>query len=165
MSQRPLPVTVAAVIQVLFSLLSLPGPLLPGSEQIPAVVVYGGIVPGVAGLVASAGLWMLKKWAMAHRYHQRAWRPVCGPGGIRCAERRTARCSHSRGSRLRSRCCAGSTSFFAACSGDCGPTFARKVSRTFRQLVVSRDTQLFAFPGMSVAGDPVFREGHLSKVR
>jgi hypothetical protein len=64
MSQRPLPVTFAAVIQVLFSLLSLPGPLLPGSEQIPAVVIYGGIVLGVAGLVASAGLWMLKKWGL-----------------------------------------------------------------------------------------------------
>ena len=64
MSQRPLPVTVAAVIQVLSSLLSLPGPLLPGSEQIPAVVIYGGIVLGVAGLVASAGLWMLKKWGL-----------------------------------------------------------------------------------------------------
>ena len=64
MRQRPLPVTVAAVIQVLFSLLSLPGPLLPGSEQIPAVVIYGGIVLGVAGLVASAGLWMLKKWGL-----------------------------------------------------------------------------------------------------
>ena len=64
MRQRPLPITVAAVIQVLFSLLSLPGPLLPGSEQIPAVVIYGGIVLGVAGLVASAGLWMLKKWGL-----------------------------------------------------------------------------------------------------
>ena len=41
MRQRPLTVTVAAVVQVLFSLLSLPGPLLPGSEQIPAVVIYG----------------------------------------------------------------------------------------------------------------------------
>jgi hypothetical protein len=64
MRQRPLPVTVAAVIQVLFSLLNLPGPLLPGSEQIPAIVIYGGIVLGVAGLVASAGLWMLKKWGL-----------------------------------------------------------------------------------------------------
>ncbi len=64
MSPRPLPVTVAAIIQALFSLLSLPGPLLPGSEGIPAVVLYSGIVLGVAGLVASAGLWMLKKWGL-----------------------------------------------------------------------------------------------------
>ena len=64
MRSRPLPVTVAAIIQALFSLLSLPGPLLPGSEGVPAVVLYSGIVLGVAGLVASAGLWMLKKWGL-----------------------------------------------------------------------------------------------------
>src|SRR5215210_2711370 len=64
MRSRPLPVTVAAVIQALSSLLSLPGPLLPGSEGVPAVVLYSGIVLGVAGLVASAGLWMLKKWGL-----------------------------------------------------------------------------------------------------
>lgn len=63
MRSRPLPVTVAAVVQALFSLLSLPGPLLPGSEGIPPVVLYSGIVLGLAGLVASAGLWMLKKWS------------------------------------------------------------------------------------------------------
>ena len=64
MRPRPLPVTVAAIIQALFSLLSLPGPLLPGSEGVPEVVIYGGIVLGVVGLVASAGLWMLKKWGL-----------------------------------------------------------------------------------------------------
>jgi hypothetical protein len=64
MRSRPLPVTVAAIIQAVFSLLSLPGPLLPGSEGVPAVVIYGGIVLGVAGLVAGAGLWMLKKWGL-----------------------------------------------------------------------------------------------------
>jgi len=64
MRSQPVPVTVAAVIQVLFSLLSLPGPLLPGSEGVPAVVLYSGVVLGVAGLVASAGLWMLKNWGL-----------------------------------------------------------------------------------------------------
>ena len=64
MRSRPLPVTVGAVVQALFSLLSLPGPLLPGSEGVPAVVLYSGILLGVAGLVASAGLWMLKKWGL-----------------------------------------------------------------------------------------------------
>lgn len=64
MRSRPLPVSVAAVVQALFSLLSLPGPLLPGSEGVPAVVLYSGIVLGAAGLVASAGLWMLKKWGL-----------------------------------------------------------------------------------------------------
>ena len=61
---RPLTVSVAAVVQALSSLLSLPGPLLPGSEGIPAVVLYSGIVLGVAGLIASAGLWMLKRWGL-----------------------------------------------------------------------------------------------------
>ena len=37
---------------------------MPGSEGIPAVVLYSGIVLGVAGLIASAGLWMLKKWSL-----------------------------------------------------------------------------------------------------
>src|ERR671921_9815 len=64
MRSRPLPVTVAAISQALFSLLSLPGPLLRGSEGVPAVVLYSGIVLGVAGLVASAKLWMLKKWGL-----------------------------------------------------------------------------------------------------
>ncbi len=64
MRSRPLPVSVTAVIQALISLLSLPGPLLPGSEGVPAVVLYSGIVLGVAGLVASGGLWMLKRWGL-----------------------------------------------------------------------------------------------------
>jgi hypothetical protein len=64
MRSRPLPVTAAVVIQALVSLWSLPGPLLPGSQGVPAVVLYAGIVLGVAGLVASAGLWMLKKWGL-----------------------------------------------------------------------------------------------------
>ena len=64
MRSRPVPVTVAAVIQVLFSLLSLPGSLLPGSEGVPAVVLYSVIVQGGVGLVAPAGLWMLKKWGL-----------------------------------------------------------------------------------------------------
>ncbi len=62
MSTRPLPVTVAAILMALISLAGLPGPLLPGSEDVPAVVIYGGMVLGVAGLVATVGLWMLKKW-------------------------------------------------------------------------------------------------------
>ena len=64
MRSRPLPVTVAAIIQALLGLLSLPGPLLPGSEGVPVVVLYSGIVLGVAGLVASARLWILKKWGL-----------------------------------------------------------------------------------------------------
>ena len=55
MPSRPLPVTVAAIIQALFSLLSLPGPLMPGSEGVPAVVVFFGLALGGAGLVRLAG--------------------------------------------------------------------------------------------------------------
>ena len=61
MRSRPLPVTVAAFLMALISLLGLPGPLLPGSEGVPEVVLYSGIVLGIVGLVAAVGLWMLKK--------------------------------------------------------------------------------------------------------
>ncbi len=63
MRPRPPTVTVAAVLLALFSLGNLVFPLLP-TEGIPALVVYGAIVLGVAGLVAVAGLWMLKKWSI-----------------------------------------------------------------------------------------------------
>jgi uncharacterized membrane protein (DUF2068 family) len=64
MRSRPSTVTVAAILMALISLVGLPGPLLPGSEEIPAVVIYGGIVLGLVGLVATVGLWMLKKWGL-----------------------------------------------------------------------------------------------------
>ena len=41
-TQRPLPVNSAAIILALFSLASLPLPLLPGAEEVPTVVLYGG---------------------------------------------------------------------------------------------------------------------------
>ena len=63
MRARPLPVTVATVLLTLFSLANLISPLLP-SEEVPAFVIYLGVVLGIAGLVAAAGLWMLKKWSM-----------------------------------------------------------------------------------------------------
>ncbi len=64
MHPRPSTVTVAAILMALISLVGLPGPLLPGSEEVPAVVIYGGIVLGIVGLVAAVGLWMLKKWGL-----------------------------------------------------------------------------------------------------
>jgi hypothetical protein len=64
MSSRPLPVTIAAILLALLSLLNFPAPLMPGSEEVPAVVIYGGFVLGVAGLAAAAGLWLLKKWSI-----------------------------------------------------------------------------------------------------
>jgi hypothetical protein len=39
-----LPVTVAAILMALISLAGLPSPLLPGSEEVPEVLIYGGIV-------------------------------------------------------------------------------------------------------------------------
>src|ERR687890_2108928 len=63
MHSRSMPITVAAILMVLISLVGLPGPLVPGSEEVPAVVIYGGIVLGIVGLVAAVGLWMLKNWS------------------------------------------------------------------------------------------------------
>ena len=59
-TQRPLPVTGAAVLLALLSLLYLIFPLLP-TEGVPALVVYSNVVWGVVGLVAAAGLWMLNR--------------------------------------------------------------------------------------------------------
>jgi hypothetical protein len=42
---------------------NLISPLLP-SEGIPEFVIYLGVVLGIAGLAAAAGLWMLRKWSI-----------------------------------------------------------------------------------------------------
>ncbi len=67
MPSRPLPVTVAAILMALFSLMNFPGPwwyLVPGAvEATPMFVIYSGIVLGIVGLVAAVGLWMLKRWS------------------------------------------------------------------------------------------------------
>lgn len=63
MRSRPQAVTVAAVLLALFSLANLISPLLP-SEGVPAFVIYLGVVLGIAGIAAAAGLWMLKKWSI-----------------------------------------------------------------------------------------------------
>ena len=62
MNPRPVPLITAVVLLALISLAGLPGPLLPGSEAVPDVVLYSGIVLGVVGLIACVGLWMLKRW-------------------------------------------------------------------------------------------------------
>jgi uncharacterized membrane protein (DUF2068 family) len=65
--RRALPVTVAAILMALFSLMNFPGPwwyLVPGAvEATPMIVIYSGIVLGIVGLVAAVGLWMLKRWS------------------------------------------------------------------------------------------------------
>ncbi len=63
MRTRPLPVTMAAALLALFSLATLALPLIV-IEAMPAVVVYSGVALGLAGLAASGGLWMLKKWGL-----------------------------------------------------------------------------------------------------
>jgi uncharacterized membrane protein (DUF2068 family) len=65
MNLRPLPVTVAAILLALFSLMNFPGPwwyVVPGAEETPMFVIYLGIVLGIVGIVATVGLWMLKTW-------------------------------------------------------------------------------------------------------
>ena len=68
MSPRPLPVTVAAILLALFSVLNLLFPLwaeaIPREEEVPALVVYTTVLVGVAGLLGTAGLWMLRKWSL-----------------------------------------------------------------------------------------------------
>src|SRR5215212_8148460 len=74
MSSRPLPVTVAAILLVLLSLLDFPWVfdfLFLGVEQVavgevegpPAFILYSGYVVGIVGLVVAVGLWMLQKWS------------------------------------------------------------------------------------------------------
>jgi hypothetical protein len=67
MHSRPLPVTVAAILMALFSLMNFPGPwwyAVPGAEETPMFVIYVGIVLAVVGIGAAVGLWMLKKWSL-----------------------------------------------------------------------------------------------------
>ncbi len=63
MRSRPQTVTVAAIVLVVFSLVNLISPLLP-SEGIPEFVIYLGVILGIVGLAAAAGLWMLRKWSI-----------------------------------------------------------------------------------------------------
>src|SRR5215213_4027234 len=64
--RRALPLTVAAILMALFSLMNFPGPwwyLVPGAvEATPMFVIYAGIVLGIVGIVTAVGLWMVKKW-------------------------------------------------------------------------------------------------------
>lgn len=63
----PLPVIVAAILQVLLNLFNFPGPWwypFPGAEEVPPFVLYSGIVLGIVGIIASVGLWMLKTWGL-----------------------------------------------------------------------------------------------------
>ena len=65
MRSRPLPLTVAAILMALFSLMNFPGPwwyAVPGTEETPMFIIYSGIVLAIVGIVAAIGLWMMKMW-------------------------------------------------------------------------------------------------------
>jgi hypothetical protein len=65
-TQRPLPVTVAAILLVVLSLFDSPWPyqlLFPMAEAPPAFVIYSGYVLGIVGIVVAIGLWRLNKWS------------------------------------------------------------------------------------------------------
>jgi len=75
MNVRPQTVTVAAVLLALLSLPNILYPLLAlEGELVP--LIYLTVVFGVAGLIAAAGLWMLKRWALWFSI------AVCVLGGI-----------------------------------------------------------------------------------
>ena len=68
MSPRSLPVTVAAILMALFSLMNFPGPwwyVVPGVVEVtPMFVLYSSIVLGIVGIVAAIGVWILKTWGL-----------------------------------------------------------------------------------------------------
>jgi len=63
MHPRPQTVTVATVLLALLSLPNVLYPLLALKGEL-APLIYLTVVFGVAGLIAAAGLWMLKRWAL-----------------------------------------------------------------------------------------------------
>ena len=67
-TQRPLPVSLAAILLMLLSLFDFPWPyqlLFPGAESPLAFVLYSGYVLGIVGLVVAIGLWMLARWSFS----------------------------------------------------------------------------------------------------
>ena len=62
MHTRPQPVTIGLVLLVLLSLLNFISPFLPTGY--PTIVLFLGGALGVVGLLAAAGLWMLRRWAL-----------------------------------------------------------------------------------------------------
>ena len=64
-AQRPLAVTIAAVLLALFSVLNLAFSILVGpaeSDGPPTFIVYLAVALGIIGLAALAGLWAPKRW-------------------------------------------------------------------------------------------------------
>src|ERR671915_1290112 len=63
MRSRPLPLTTAAILLALLSVMNVVAPLFP-TEGIPAIVVSLAVVVGVGGFVGATGLWLLRKWGL-----------------------------------------------------------------------------------------------------
>ena len=62
-TQRPQPVTIAVLLLALLSVLNFVSPLLP--TDYPTIVLFLGGALGLVGLLAAAGLWMLRKrWGL-----------------------------------------------------------------------------------------------------
>ena len=62
MHTRPQPVTIGFILLVLLSLLNFISPFLTTDH--PTIVLFLGGALGVAGLLAAAGLCMLRRWAL-----------------------------------------------------------------------------------------------------
>ncbi len=62
MHTRPQALTIGVVLLALLSLLNFISPLLP--TDYPTIVLLLGGTFGVVGLLAAAGLWMLRRWAL-----------------------------------------------------------------------------------------------------
>ena len=58
-TRRPGPVTIAFVLLALLSVLNFVSPLLP--TDYPTIVLFLGGALGVVGLLAAAGLWMMRR--------------------------------------------------------------------------------------------------------
>ncbi len=62
MHTRPQPITITVVLLVLLSVLNFISPFVP--TDYPTIVLFLGGALGVAGLLAAAGLWMLRRWGL-----------------------------------------------------------------------------------------------------
>ena len=63
-TKRPTSLMVALILLALLSLGNLVFLFVSGTNNIPAAIVYSGVVAGVIGLVAAFGLWKARRWGM-----------------------------------------------------------------------------------------------------
>ena len=63
-TKRPTSLMVALILLALLSLGNLMFLFVPGTNNIPAAIVYSSVVAGVLGLVAALGLWKVRRWGM-----------------------------------------------------------------------------------------------------